>query len=168
MPNCRTAEVVSVQLRLMSSPSVRVIASTRRLIEELCEPLIGADAGSQIAMVVHELMENLAKYAVGGTLRLDVAILTSENHYQIHVTAANRASPDHLDALEKILQDIATSRDPRATHLKYMNQSVTRGEGSGLGLTRIRAEGDMEISYSRSGDEITVRAEATLPFGSHQ
>jgi hypothetical protein len=163
MPNSATAEEVSVQLRLKNPPSVRMITSTRHFIEELCEPLVGTDIGSQIAMVVNELMENLTKYAEGGSMRLEVQILPHQDHYQIRITAANRASPAQLGTLEQILKDIAKSEDPRLMYLRYMNQSVLRKEGSGLGLSRIRAEGDMNISYSREGDEITIRAEATIP-----
>jgi len=163
MPDSMMAEAVSVQLRLRNPPSVHMITTTRRFIEELCEPLLGADASSQVAMAVHELMENLAKYAEGGSMRLEVEVLSHQSEYQICITAANRARPERLAALEEILKDIASSDDPRAMHLRYMNQSVQRKEGSGLGLTRIRAEGDMKIGYSRSGDEITIRAEARLP-----
>jgi len=161
-----TAEIVSAKLRLTNPPSIRLIASTRRFIEELYEPLIGADGSSQVAMVVHELMENLAKYAEGGSMRLEVEARPHQTRYQIRITAANHASPDRLEALEQILKDIASSRDPRATYVRYMNESVTRSEGSGLGLARIRAEGDMGISYSRSGNEISILAEASLPYGS--
>lgn len=162
MSDSMMAEAVSVQLRLKNPPSAHMITTTRRFIEELCEPPLGADASSRVAMAVHELMENLAKYAEDGSMRLGVDVLSQESEYQICITAANRASPERLDALEQILKDIASSADPHATHLRYMNQSVHRKEGSGLGLTRISAEGDMRIGYSRVGDEITIRAEARL------
>jgi two-component sensor histidine kinase len=163
MADDRTAEAISFQLRLKNPPSVHVITTTRRFIEELCEPLFGPDGSSQVAMAAHELMENLAKYAEDGSMRLEVEVRFHENEHRICITAANRASPERLAVLEEILNDIASSDDPRATHLRYMNQSVKRKEGSGLGLTRIRAEGDMRIGYSRSGDEITIRAETSLP-----
>jgi two-component sensor histidine kinase len=163
MADGMTTEAVSFQLRLRNPPSVHVITTTRRFIEELCEPLLGQDGSSLVAMAVHELMENLAKYAEDGSMRLEVEVRSHQNEYQICITAMNRASPQRLAALEEILKDVANSDDPRATHLRYMNQSVTRKEGSGLGLTRIRAEGDMRIGYSRSGDEITIRAEASVP-----
>jgi len=145
---------------------MRMITSTRQYVEELCEPLAGADAGSQVAMVVHELMENLAKYAEGGSMRLEVEVLPHGSDYQVRITASNRANPERLDALEQILQDIANSDDPHATYLRFIHASVERNVGSGLGLARIRAEGNMEIGYTRSGNEITIRAETTLRRGS--
>jgi hypothetical protein len=156
------AEGIAVQLRLEHPPSNRMIGSTRRYIEELCIPLVGEDAASRVAMTTHELFENLAKYAEGRLRRLEIAIVSHKNLYHVRIAATNRAKPDRLDDLERILTEVSSSTDPRATHLSYMNRSVARTEGSGLGLSRIRAEGDMEIGYSRSGDEIVVWAESTL------
>jgi anti-sigma regulatory factor (Ser/Thr protein kinase) len=165
MTTSTAPEGIDVQLRLEHPPSIRMIGSTRRYIEELCVPLVGEDAASRVAMATHELFENLAKYAEGRLRRLEVAIMSRQEQYHIRITATNRAKRERLDELEQILTEVSSSANPRATHLSYMNRSVARSEGSGLGLSRIRAEGEMQIGYERSGDEIVVWAETILSSG---
>jgi len=161
-----TAALVSFQLRLDRPPSMRMIANSRLFIQELCDPVVGVDASSRVAMVVHELLENLTKYADSGPVRVDVEVQLHQNHHLVRITSANLASPEQLAELELILKDIATAPDPRGMYLNYITNSVERREGSRLGLARIRAEGEMDIRYSLAGNEITIYAEAFLDSGS--
>lgn len=161
-----TAALTTFQLRLARPPSIRMIANSRHFIQELCEPIVGAEASSQVAMVAHELMENLTKYAGSGPVRLELEVQSHQNQHLVRITSANQASPERLAELELMLEEISSSREPRATYLRYMADSVARVEGSRLGLARIRAEGEMDIQYTLQDDEITICAEKSFHSGS--
>ena len=49
-----------------------------------------------------------------------------------------------------------------ALYDRMIARSTTRSFGSGLGLARIRAEAEMNLSYSLRGDEVTITAEARV------
>jgi two-component sensor histidine kinase len=157
---------VAVTIRFDSRPLMASITSTRRFIYETYEPQVGPDASSRLAMVVHELMENLAKYADEGPVQLDVEFLPTQAEGKIRVSAKNHALPSRLAELKQVLDELSSNLDPHEMYLHFMNKAVERSEGSGLGLARIRVEGEMEISYTIEGDELTIHAEARLPLRS--
>jgi hypothetical protein len=116
-------------------------------------------------MVAHELLENLTKYAGDGPVRLEVEVQSHQDRHQVKITSTNQASTERLAELQLILEEISETREPRATYLRYMADSVAKVEGSRLGLARIRAEGEMEIQYTLHGNEITICAQASFYSG---
>jgi two-component sensor histidine kinase len=157
---------VRVEIRFDRPPLVRMITSARRFVEELYEPLVGPDAASRMAMVAHELMENMAKYAHIGPVQLEVEYTPRGEAAQLRIAATNPATPDQLAALERVVCEVSTATDPRAMYLAFMKSSVARSAGSGLGLARIRAEGEMQVRFTRSEECITIYAEASVASGS--
>ncbi len=53
--------------------------------------------------------------------------------------------------------------DPFQFYLQLMGQSARQEEGSGLGLTRIRVEGEMQLSHSVKGEWVEITASTTCP-----
>lgn len=155
---------ITIELRFDSRLPTSAIASSRRFVQELYEPIIGPDASSRVAMVVHELMENLSKYGAEAPVQLRIEFLPVCDRGNLSITATNRSTPERLRELTRILDELSSTGDPRATYLSYMNSSVKRVEGSCLGLVRIRVEGEMQISYRLSDGGVSVRAEASLPL----
>jgi hypothetical protein len=155
-------DTVSIELRLGSRPLLSMIGSARRFVQELYAPLVGPDASSRMGMAAHELLENLAKYSDDGPVRLEVAYLPDGDYGIARVTTTNRVASSRLNELTRVLDDLSNTADPRARYLDYMNTSVGRKEGSGLGLIRICAEGEMRIHYSTTENEVTIHAEARI------
>jgi hypothetical protein len=153
-------QATEFRLKLVHKPCMRVIASARTFIEELLLPLAGAEVASRVAMASHELLENIAKYASLGTASLVVvATPRSDGAMLIRVTSSNRAPPRMLSELAAIIDEVSKAPDPHALYLHYMEASVRRGHGSRLGLIRIRAEGEMALSFERAAGEIAIHAE---------
>lgn len=142
---------------------MRIVASTRALIEELFLGWVGADTASRVAMVAHELMENLAKYSASGACSFKAsATLCEPNAVRLRIAATNSAPEQSLTELRGILDDIAHAPDPHALYVRYMEASVNRGYGSKLGLVRVRAEGDMSMRYELAAPVITLFAESVV------
>ena len=53
--------------------------------------------------------------------------------------------------------------DPMQFYLQLMGQTARQEEGSGLGLTRIRVEGGMQLSHMVQGQRVEITASTTCP-----
>ena len=72
---------------------------------------------------------------------------------------------DEAEQLERFLVELQDAQDPVAFYDRTIQASAKRRHGSGLGLARIRAEGEMELSHRIAGGRISIVAEAALAEG---
>jgi hypothetical protein len=113
-------------------------------------------------MATHELLENAVKYSLDGTTNIRIEIELVDGAYTVRVCTKNHAAPDHLASVLAIVDGIAAAKDAFSYYQAAMRASAKRAEGSGLGLARICAEGEMTMRYELSGDELTLIASARL------
>ena len=74
----------------------------------------------------------------------------------VEVRSTNRTTPDRLDELKRRIDSLQALPDPMALYVSMMSESAQRA-GSGLGLARIRVEGEMELAYDIEGDSVTIK-----------
>ena len=149
-------------IRFDYRPRMRLIASTRALVTDLCEQLFDdADATSRVAMTAHELMENVAKYSSGGEGSVEVELSERDGQSYVQVSTKNRASVEQRETLQHLIGELSRAVDPIAYYDAVIAKSA-RSKGSGLGLARIRAEGKMDVGLSIEGDEVTISAQGSL------
>ncbi len=76
------------------------------------------------------------------------------------ITTKNRATGDRLVKVRHALDEVVNAEDPAALYNQLMRRAAKRTDGgSGLGLGRIRAEGDLSLSYSIEGDTLVITAQ---------
>jgi hypothetical protein len=124
-----------------------------------------ADTLSRIALVAHELAENVVKYSSGGLCTMEVSIKVPEgpgSAIDLTLTTRNAATPEQLTKTELYLRELEQAENAERFYDKCIRESVSRDVGSGLGLARIRAEGLMEISHQVTRTDISVTARARL------
>jgi hypothetical protein len=149
-------------IRFDYRPRMRLIASTRALVTDLCEQILDDDdATSRVAMAAHELMENVAKYSSGGEGSVEVELSERNGHNYVQVSTKNRASAEQRATLQQLIGELRDAHDPVAYYDAVIAKSA-RSKGSGLGLARIRAEGKMDVGLSIVGDEVTICAEGSI------
>lgn len=147
----------SKNMHLNFRPNVDLISSTRRFVNELMDSMISnPDASSRVALTIHELLENTLKYSTDGEARLDVSVQRLEGRAVVEVSASNRATPEQLHELQQRIDELREVADPMGLYVSMMVDSARR-DGSGLGLVRIRVEGEMEVTYAIDGDRITIK-----------
>lgn len=150
-------------LELILTVSPRRVSAVRRFVEEVAERL-GADAdlSARMAMTAHELLENVAKYGEErrGTLRLEST--QGRGPRRLVMTVANQTSPVHVDRLKQAFREMNAGSDPFVYYYTLMRGDVAEGE-SGLGLARIRAEGEMVLSLSITRNQVNILA-TSEPF----
>jgi hypothetical protein len=144
-------------------PRLDSVTAVRRFLEEHLGLLMRDDQlTSRMAVTVHELLENAAKYSTGGGSRLHVEVDPSAPR-SLSISVANQADPRHLPDLQATIAELSAAGDRFDVYQRYLMRAATRDEGSGLGLARICVEAEMNVSLELSDQGICVKAVATLP-----
>jgi two-component sensor histidine kinase len=146
-------------IRLTFRPTTQLISSTRRFAGDILGSMLrDPDSTSRIALVIHELLENTLKYSTDGTALLEVSVGQEEGgRRRVEVTAKNRATPEQAKDLGRRILALSQAEDPMELYVGLMRESAQRS-GSGLGLARIRVEGEMDLSCALEGDAVIVSA----------
>jgi len=153
------SEAPASAIHLSFRPTTTLITSTRRFAGDLLGAVLrNPDSTSRIALVIHELLENTLKYSTDGQALLQVSVGSDEGgRRHVEVTAKNRATPEQAKDLGRRIDALSRADDPMALYVDLMRESAQRS-GSGLGLARIRAEGEMDLSCALEGDAVIVSA----------
>src|SRR6478609_1158538 len=145
--------------------SARQIASATRLVGDIFgEPIGDADAISRVTLAVHEILENLAKYAAEEAPSLCVELREDGDAGLIEIRTKNRASRERLALTEQLLHSLIHAADPRETYRELMARTAGQAEGSGLGLARIRAEAELQFAFEITADSVEITAFGRVPL----
>ena len=150
----------TIYLMLRMKPPWVFIDEIRRFVESFCAcacPGHGREA--QLALAVHELMQNAIPHARGGAVDLVLEVEPSAERVSVKVT--NPCTDEEFAALSARLASLYCETDALASYLRAMRESPA-GTRGGLGLPRIRFESQLDIRTSREGDRLTVEASGPL------
>jgi hypothetical protein len=164
-PPMLDGNVTSIDLDLPLFVTPGMVSPTRELLEhKLARTFIDGDALFRVAMTAHELLENAAKYASDGhaRLRVEIAPDTVPGEARVRVTLTNNTSPDNIAILEAAIAEMETAQDAQAHYFALMRRNAKLGSISRLGLARVRAEGEMEITLRIDGQAVTIVASSVV------
>ena len=148
---------------LCIDPNPRFVSVVRRFVEAALDRLLAdREAVFRIAMSAHELMENAVKYSIGNRTVLRVNYQRGEQGARVSLYLSNETTPQHIDRLRVRVQAIASAEDPFLYYQKLMRQNARAVDESGLGLARIRAEGEMDLGLEVRGNTVALVADAQL------
>jgi hypothetical protein len=157
-------EAGDLRLDLRMDASPLLVSVTRRFVEEALEKYVAdADFVARVAMTTHELLENAAKYARGGKAQLEITMESASGGRTLTLRLSNATSPAHVDRLRETFSEIDASHDALGLYLNLMRRNAHDSEISGLGLARIRAEGEMTLALTVQGDQALIVAHAVVP-----
>ena len=149
-------------MELNFRPNVQLVSVVRRFVSEFYQRFLSdADGTSRVALATHELLENAVKYSKDGetTIRIE---MTSDTPKQVKIVLRNRADEKNIAAMREIIDGVANADDAFGFYQKLIVAKAKRKDGSGLGLARICAEGEMTIKYSLEGDLAIIEATTTM------
>ena len=151
--------VISAAVIRWNFPPPWTLASkVRELMLGIYEELLDPNEIQCVAMAAYELLENLLKYAGEGASVFDVEISNRAGGGHVRIRTTNIATSDRIDAVQRLVERIRGAADP----ISIYDELILAGAGpesSGLGLARIRAEGEMEVGCVANGVQVTVMAE---------
>lgn len=154
---------LSAAIRLEFVPDPRLVWRTSRYVRDFYGSVLeDADACARVMLTAHELMENSAKYSADGVGQLEVQLVERDGQAYVQIRTSNRASAESLAELRRFFDENGRTPDPIAFYDEMIARTARRSEGSGLGLARIRAEGEMVLRYSVDGDVVSVIAETPV------
>jgi two-component sensor histidine kinase len=154
-----------LNFELSLEPNPRMVSIVRRFVEETFEKLVGdPEAIFRVSMTAHELLENGAKYAVGRRAILRLALEEDEaGGASARIAITNETTPEHVERLKVRVGEIVRAEDPFALYQTLMRRSSKLRDESGLGLARIRAEGEMNLGLEVDGNTVTIIAKTHVP-----
>lgn len=165
--NAKNEREEDAYFELSFSPNVTLVSTVRRFVSEFYVQVLGdAEMTSRLAIATHELLENAVRYSCDGHSSIRIGVTTSpSNEIEIVIDTRNRASRDNLASLQSAVEEMTAATDAALHYQTLMRRTAKRTDGSGLGLGRIRAETDMEISYRIEDDMALLRAQARFAKG---
>lgn len=150
----------NIHLILRMKPVWVFIDEIRRFVESFCACAIpGANREAQLALTVHELMQNAIPHARGEDVDLLLEVDPTADRVLVSVT--NVCTDDEYAALRDRVEGMYRERDALAHYVKSMGQTPTSNRG-GLGLPRIRFEAQLDLTVSHAGGRVTVQAAGPL------
>jgi len=161
MKSSTTATDDEALFELRFAPSVALVSTVRKFVSEFYVELMGdADVSHRLAMATHEMLENAVSYSSDRRSELVVSLHRTGGQFTVSIRTKNRASGERLTKVRHHLDEVVNAEDPLALYNQLVRRAAKRTDGgSGLGLGRIRAEADLELSYSIEGDTLVLTAE---------
>ena len=144
-------------------PNVALVSVVRRFVTEFYQKFLDdPDGTSRVALATHELLENAVKYSKDGETTIRIEVVRSLPKV-VRIVLRNRAEPTHIAAMREIVDGIAQAADVLAYFQQLIKRKAKLREGSGLGLARICAEGEMAVTYRvADGDLIEMEASTAM------
>ena len=159
-------DVDDAQCELSFSANAKLISIVRRFARDFYGQILGdPDVTARLVVATHELLENAVSYSLGGQSRILLSVSHTPDAVCVTIETRNTTAPAHRAALDELLAEMLAQPDRLKFYLDLMRRNAKRGLGSGLGLGRIYAESELDVSSESDGDAVLLRAIGKFSLG---
>jgi anti-sigma regulatory factor (Ser/Thr protein kinase) len=145
---------------LRMKPPWVFVDEIRRFVESFCLCACPGQAReAQVALAVHELMQNAIPHAGGEDV--DLTLQVDPGADRIEIAVSNPCSEEQLHELMARVDRLNSEPDALRGYLRAMAEAPISARG-GLGLARVRFEAQLELAVIREGARVTVLARGPL------
>jgi len=149
-----------IYLMMRMKPPWVFVDEIRRFVESFCACACpGESREAQVALAVHELMQNAIPQASGEDVDLTLQVDPAADRIEVAVT--NLCSDAAFAELRSRVDRINAEPDALRSYLRAMEEAPALARG-GLGLARVRFEAQLELAVIREGARVTVLARGPL------
>ncbi|HET9552307.1 MAG TPA: ATP-binding protein [Anaeromyxobacteraceae bacterium] len=149
-----------IYLMLRMKPPWVFVDEIRRFVESFCACACpGQTREAQVALAVHELMQNAIPHAGGEDVDLTLQVDPAAD--RIEIAVSNPCTDAELAELQARVERINAEPDALRSYLRAMAEAPVTSRG-GLGLARVRFEAQLELAVIREGQRVTVLARGPL------
>jgi anti-sigma regulatory factor (Ser/Thr protein kinase) len=149
-----------VRLLIRMSPPWMFIDEIRRFTESFCAVACpGQDREAQVALAVHELMQNAVPHSHGEEVELSLEV--SREVDTICIRVSNRCTEAEFEVVRERVERMNCEPDALAHYLRIMRELPKTARG-GLGLARVRFEAQLDITVRREAGRLIVDAAGPL------
>lgn len=153
-------EGTAASFELSLSHDLSLVATVRRFVGELSKRiLVDPDVASRVAVAAHELIDNAVRHASDDESRVKVTLRRTEAGGEVEIVTMNRASEERGAQVERLLEEMQQKIDRGAIYQTLLRRAARRTEGSGLGLGRVHAESELDLTGRFEEGVVHVRAE---------
>lgn len=146
-------------------PNVQLVSVVRRFVSEFYQrTLSDPDGTSRVALATHELLENAVKYSKDGETTIRIEVKSDASPRTVSIMLRNRAEVQHIAAIKEIVEGLGACGDAFSFYQDLIASKARNKEGSGLGLARICAEGEMSVTFDVIDADLVV-LQATTHVG---
>jgi hypothetical protein len=136
-------------------PNVELVSIVRRFVSDFYSKLLqDEDTISRVALATHELLENAVKYSCDRESRIRVDFLADG----MVIRTWNHVAKERMPGLQAAFAEMQAEPDAFRYYQQLLVKNAKRTDGSGLGLARIRAEADMQLSLEVNDDVACIQA----------
>ncbi len=157
-----TAEKEETLLEVRVAADPPLASLTRRYLKEVLTRLAVSDeAIDRLGMIVHELIENICKYTIGDKTSGRISLHQIGTTGGFIVRSWNRTSSEHVGQIERLLGLRKQALNADQFYQTLMRRTAIQAAGSGLGLGRVMAEGQMELTSTYSAGILCLTAKSS-------
>lgn len=157
--------ISATHLEMRFKTNLEIVGVVRRFVAELYQRTrMDADDVDRIAMATHELLENAIRFSKDGLAALRIDLFPG-NPSSVSIRTENSATAENCASVSGRVAAIKVASDPYELYSAVMRASAAQTHGSGLGLARVFAEGELRLECVVQGSMVVVTANGVLAGG---
>lgn len=144
---------------LSFSPNVSLVPTVRRFVGEFYTRVLDdAEVTSRLVVATHELLENAVRYSADSQSSIRIGVRRDKGRTHVRIDTKNRTNDPHRTELMSLIEEMRASKNRDSFYQTLLRRCAKRTDGSGLGLGRIHAESEMDLTCKLEGDLVHLHA----------